>query len=88
MSLRLRVLCSGSSGNLTVLEGDAGERILIDAGVRPSRLQDELAGVGVDLRALTGVVLTHAHGDHADAGALARLAASGAGKVYVLPAYP
>jgi phosphoribosyl 1,2-cyclic phosphodiesterase len=77
MPLRLRVLCSGSTGNLSLLEGDGGERILIDVGVRPSLLFTELAAVGVHLDALSGAVLTHAHGDHANEGSLALLATMG-----------
>jgi phosphoribosyl 1,2-cyclic phosphodiesterase len=47
--------------------------MLIDVGVPRSTMLAELAALGIDARSLTGAVLNHAHGDHANPGALAFL---------------
>lgn len=60
-------LGSGSSGNATLFHAASGERILIDCGLAPPRLIKQLARVGVAPSTLRGAVLTHAHGDHAQA---------------------
>ena len=64
MSLRFRVLGSGSGGNATVVEG-GGARVLLDAGLGPRQLADRLADAGVDPASLDAVFLSHEHGDHA-----------------------
>lgn len=56
-------LFSGSSGNSTYVE--IGEnKILIDAGVSRQRIQKKLALLGVDVKDITAIFLTHTHGDH------------------------
>ena len=47
VSLRFRVLGSGSTGNATLVEG-GGVRILLDAGLGPRELAERLQSVGVD----------------------------------------
>lgn len=64
MSLRLRLLGSGSSGNATLVEG-GGTRVLIDAGLGPRSLAERLLSAGVDPSSLDAVLLSHEHGDHA-----------------------
>jgi len=64
LSLRLRVLGSGSTGNATVVEG-GGVRILVDAGLGPRQLQERLGSAGVDPATIDIVLLSHEHGDHA-----------------------
>ncbi len=64
MSLRFRVLGSGSSGNATLVEGD-GTRILIDAGLGPRSLAERLESAGVDPASLAAIFVSHEHGDHA-----------------------
>ena len=60
----LRCLNSGSkNGNCYILEGD-GEMLLLDAGVDYRRL---LKAVNYNVGKITGVLLTHAHGDHSKA---------------------
>ncbi|MDE7376612.1 MAG: MBL fold metallo-hydrolase [Muribaculaceae bacterium] len=55
---------SGSSGNCAYL-GVAGEGgIVIDAGVDPDKLLNELRRNGIDPDKVAGIVLTHDHGDH------------------------
>jgi phosphoribosyl 1,2-cyclic phosphodiesterase len=69
LSLRFRVLGSGSSGNCTLVEG-GGARILLDAGLGPRQLAERLWSTGVDPASLDAVFLSHEHTDHAR-GALA-----------------
>jgi phosphoribosyl 1,2-cyclic phosphodiesterase len=64
MSLRVRVLGSGSTGNATLVEG-GGARVLIDAGLGPRQLAERLDDAGVDPASLDCVLLSHEHGDHA-----------------------
>lgn len=64
MSLRLRVLGSGSTGNATLVEG-GGARILVDAGLGPRQLRERLGSAGVDPASVDLVLLSHEHGDHA-----------------------
>ena len=63
MSLRFRVLGSGSSGNATLVEG-GGKRILLDAGLGPRELADRLLSAGVDPASIDAVFLSHEHSDH------------------------
>jgi phosphoribosyl 1,2-cyclic phosphodiesterase len=64
VSLRFRVLGSGSTGNATLIEGD-GTRILIDAGLGPRSLAERLLSAGVDPTSLAAIFVSHEHGDHA-----------------------
>jgi phosphoribosyl 1,2-cyclic phosphodiesterase len=64
VSLRFRVLGSGSTGNATLVEGGGG-RVLVDAGLGPRQLRDRLASAGVDPAGIDAVLLSHEHGDHA-----------------------
>ena len=64
MSLRFRVLGSGSSGNATLIEA-AGTRVLLDAGLGPRELAERLQSAGVDPASVDIVLLSHEHGDHA-----------------------
>jgi phosphoribosyl 1,2-cyclic phosphodiesterase len=64
MSLRFRVLGSGSGGNATLVEG-GGARVLLDAGLGPRQLAERLGSAGVDPAALDAVFVSHEHGDHA-----------------------
>lgn len=63
MSLRIRVLGSGSDGNATLVEG-GGARVLLDAGLGPRQLVERLESAGVDPTALDAVLVSHEHGDH------------------------
>ena len=64
MSLRFRVLGSGSAGNATLVEG-GGSRVLLDAGLGPRQLAERLTSAGVDPASLDAVFVSHEHGDHA-----------------------
>jgi len=61
--MRLTVLGSGSTGNAILIV--AGEtRVLVDAGLSAREIARRLALVGEDISGLSGVILTHEHGDH------------------------
>lgn len=61
--LKINVLGSGSSGNCALVRsGDSS--VLIDAGLSARRISDRLEAIGFDPCELTGILLTHEHGDH------------------------
>jgi phosphoribosyl 1,2-cyclic phosphodiesterase len=63
--MRVVVLGSGSRGNVAMVEA-GGARILIDAGIPVRTLRERFASVlGEETPHVDGIVLTHAHGDHA-----------------------
>jgi phosphoribosyl 1,2-cyclic phosphodiesterase len=63
MSVRFTILGSGSGGNCAYLE--AGEtRLLIDAGFSARQIRLRLASIGRAPEGLSGVLITHEHGDH------------------------
>ncbi|HKV46236.1 MAG TPA: MBL fold metallo-hydrolase [bacterium] len=69
---RAIVLASGSAGNVLLLEAGS-TRLLIDAGLSAEAIDRSLGEVGVDPRALSAILLTHEHDDHArGAGPLSR----------------
>lgn len=61
--LAFRALASGSSGNGYLLT-TRKVSILIEVGLRISKLRDYLAAEGISPDALTAAVLTHEHTDH------------------------
>lgn len=63
MTLRFSVLASGSTGNAFYIESNK-EKILVDAGLSGKRLDHLFSGVNVDPSTLTGILVTHEHGDH------------------------
>jgi len=63
MSVHFTILGSGSGGNCAYLE--AGEtRLLIDAGFSARQIRERLASIGRAPEGLSGVLITHEHGDH------------------------
>lgn len=61
--MRFTILGSGSGGNCAYLE--AGEtRLLIDAGFSAKQIRERLASIGRAPEGLTGILVTHEHGDH------------------------
>ena len=61
--IRFAVLGSGSGGNSAVVE--CGEvRLLVDAGLSAKQLCLRLRQVGIEPASLSGILLTHEHGDH------------------------
>lgn len=63
MSLRFTVLASGSSGNVSLVETNSCG-ILVDIGLGPRQIQSRFASLGKNWKMISGVVLTHTHGDH------------------------
>lgn len=61
--LKIIVLGSGSAGNCALV-CTGKSRILIDAGLSASRLLERLAACGVEPDSLSGIFITHEHGDH------------------------
>jgi phosphoribosyl 1,2-cyclic phosphodiesterase len=62
--MRLFVLGSGSRGNCCAIEAD-GAAILLDAGFSAREIERRADGIGLELRRVVGIALTHEHGDHA-----------------------
>lgn len=61
--MKLHVLASGSTGNAVFIR--FGEtKLLIDAGISPRRIKNELAAVGETIENISGVLITHEHHDH------------------------
>lgn len=63
--MRVFVLGSGSSGNVTVFEA-SGARLMVDAGLNPTAAATRMRALGAELlpRAVDAIVVTHHHGDH------------------------
>ncbi len=60
----LTVLGSGSAGNSALVTTDRC-RLLVDGGLSARQIGSRLAGLGLTLDQIDGVLLTHEHGDHA-----------------------
>jgi phosphoribosyl 1,2-cyclic phosphodiesterase len=63
IGLRVSILASGSSGNLTLLETQ-NTRLLIDAGLGKRETLARLAAVETEIERLDGILVTHEHNDH------------------------
>lgn len=61
--MRFSILGSGSAGNAAILECGS-TRILIDAGLSAKQLCLRLSSLRIDPASLSGILLTHEHGDH------------------------
>jgi phosphoribosyl 1,2-cyclic phosphodiesterase len=61
--LRVSILASGSSGNITLLETQR-TRILVDAGLGKRETLARLAAVERTVDHLDGILITHEHTDH------------------------
>lgn len=62
-AMRFAVLGSGSGGNATLIES-GGRYLLVDAGLSAKQLSLRLHALGVAPGQISGVLLTHEHGDH------------------------
>jgi len=61
--LRFASLQSGSNGNCLFVE--SGEiRLLFDAGLTGLQTKQRLESLGVDIRTINAVIISHAHSDH------------------------
>ncbi len=61
--MRVSILASGSSGNITLLETER-TRLLIDAGLGKRETLARLAAVEKSVDRLDGILITHEHSDH------------------------
>ena len=61
--IQFYTLASSSSGNAALL-CTGNTRILIDAGISYLRIRQALAGLGLSVDGLDGILITHAHTDH------------------------
>ncbi len=61
--MRVSILASGSSGNLTLLETER-TRLLIDAGLGKRETLARLAAVERTVEHIDGILITHEHTDH------------------------
>jgi phosphoribosyl 1,2-cyclic phosphodiesterase len=63
IGLRVSILASGSSGNITLLE-TARTRLLVDAGLGKRETLARLAAIEKPVDHLDGILITHEHADH------------------------
>jgi phosphoribosyl 1,2-cyclic phosphodiesterase len=63
IGLRVTILASGSSGNITLLETER-TRLLVDAGLGKRETLARLAAVEKTVEQLDGILITHEHADH------------------------
>ena len=61
--MRIVSLQSGSNGNSVFVEAN-GIRLLFDAGLTGAKTEERLTEVGVDVRSVHGVLISHDHSDH------------------------
>ncbi|MEI6493305.1 MAG: MBL fold metallo-hydrolase [Verrucomicrobiota bacterium] len=61
--LEVTVLASGSSGNALLVRSGACS-VLVDAGLSARRLATGVQSCGIAPESLSGILLTHEHGDH------------------------
>ena len=61
--LFIKIINSGSTGNCSIIKYN-DDIIIIDLGITLKELQVELIKLKLDLEDITGVYITHDHGDH------------------------
>lgn len=64
--MRVSVLSSGSKGNVTFLETTT-KRFLLDAGRNYKYINEALKSIGVDIKTIDYVLISHEHSDHISA---------------------
>ena len=63
IGLRVSILASGSSGNITLLETER-TRLLVDCGLGKRETLARLAAAEINLEHIDGILITHEHSDH------------------------
>ena len=63
MSLKICILSSGSSGNSIYIASDK-TKLLIDAGLNAKQITLRLEKIGVNLKDINAICISHEHGDH------------------------
>ena len=64
--MKVVVLSSGSKGNVTYLETE-NKKFLLDAGRNYKYINESLKNIGIDVKSIDYVVITHNHKDHVSA---------------------
>ncbi|QES88828.1 MBL fold metallo-hydrolase [Rhizosphaericola mali] len=59
--MQLKIIGSNSDGNCYLLEADNGETLILDCGFRFQKIKQSL---DYNLSRVSGILLTHEHGDH------------------------
>jgi len=63
IGLRVSILASGSSGNITLLETQS-TRLLVDCGLGKRETLARLAAIELNVEHIDGILITHEHSDH------------------------
>lgn len=63
--MRMMSIASGSSGNCIYIGSD-NTHILIDDGISKKRVSEGLNSIGLDIKDISAIFLTHEHSDHID----------------------
>ncbi|MGE5399007.1 MAG: MBL fold metallo-hydrolase [Ignavibacteriales bacterium] len=63
MRLNIRVLGSSSAGNCTLI-WDNSSAVMVDCGFTPKYILNQLDLLSLGIGYLSGVIITHTHGDH------------------------
>jgi phosphoribosyl 1,2-cyclic phosphodiesterase len=66
MSLKFRILSSGSCGNASIIKTDKVS-VMIDFGCSLSYIRQNVSDLNIDLENIDAVLITHAHSDHLSA---------------------
>ena len=61
--MKVSILASGSTGNCTYIE-DNKKKILVDAGLTGKKIVTNLEKIGVDIKDIDALLVTHEHIDH------------------------
>ena len=61
--MKVKVLASGSKGNVTFIEKD-DTRILIDIGMNAKYIEEKLKEMDVNPKSIDAILITHTHKDH------------------------
>lgn len=63
MSIKFTTLASGSAGN-SVYIGTPNTKILIDAGISGTKIENSLSSINVSIKDIDAIFITHEHHDH------------------------
>lgn len=61
--MKITILATGSSGNCIAIQ-EGGACVLIDAGIAKTKIEKALIEHGIRVDSITGIFITHPHGDH------------------------
>ena len=61
--MKLMNIASGSSGNVTFV-GTENTSVLIDAGISMKKIEEGMNSIGMSVRDLDAIMITHEHSDH------------------------